>query len=169
MDFTRLNLADVVGIPHLYAMQALAFPSYPFEVKRDSGQELIWDGLRKKWLVLTPEEWVRQHLVEFLVQERAFPRGRTMLEYRFKINKMDRRADLVVFDDLGTPVFMAECKRPTVALDQKTLDQVARYNITLGVPYLLITNGLQHYCLEIKRNNQAIWLNDIPKFEDLSA
>lgn len=169
MDFTRLKEVDVDGIPHLYGVQALTFPSYPLEIKRDSDHELIWDRLRKKWLVLTPEEWVRQHMVEFLIHERGYPGGRMMLEHRLKINKMDRRADLVVFNEKGAPVFMAECKRPTVALDQKTLDQIARYNMILGVPYLLITNGLQHYCLKLSSDGTASWLNDIPKFEDLTA
>ena len=148
-------------------VQGLTFPPYDFQIDRYSDNELIWDDLRKKWFVLTPEEWVRQHLVEFLYRERAFPKGLMMLEHRLKINQMDRRADLVVYNSEGKPVFMAECKRPKIKLDQHTLDQIARYNLILGVPYLLITNGLQHYCLKLHKSGTVEWLKDIPNFTEL--
>lgn len=120
------------------------------------------------WLLLTPEEWVRQHLVNFLVEERKFPRSLIALERGLKVNTMHRRTDLLAYTKDVIPVFIAECKAPAIKLDQHVFDQAAKYNSTLRVPYLMITNGLKHFCCYIDlKNNSYRFLNDIPFYDEM--
>jgi len=128
----------------------------------------LWDDQRKKWIALTPEEWVRQHLLKYLVVEKQFPAGRIVLEQSLVLNGMKKRADLVVYDALGKPLFLAECKAPDVAVNQQVADQAARYNLIFNVPYLMYTNGVEHrLCHYSLQNGSWAWLLEVPMFAHL--
>jgi hypothetical protein len=149
-------------------MQKLNFPEYEFSIRNVAKKTQIFDQTRKRYYVLTPEEWVRQHLVEYLVHELGFPRSLLEIEKSLTLNKMHKRADLLVRDKSGNPILMAECKAPDVKVTQKTFDQAGRYNMVFRVPYLLITNGVQHFCAQIDFNrNSYKFLREIPLYEEL--
>lgn len=149
-------------------MQKLNFPEYEFSIRNVAKKTQIFDQTRKRYYVLTPEEWVRQHLVEYLVHELGFPRSLLEIEKSLTLNKMLKRADLLVRDKSGNPIFLAECKAPDVKVTQKTFDQAGRYNMVFRVPYLLITNGVQHFCAQIDFNrNSYKFLREIPSYEEL--
>lgn len=148
-------------------MQALHFPAYPIKLKTVNQQTQIFDEVRKKWLKWTPEEWVRQHMIHFLHQEYDYPLSLMAVEKKINFNTMDRRPDLVCFNTNSSPVLIAECKAPEIKLDQKTLDQIARYNMVLQVPALFITNGIQHYCLVLNDQKQYEYVNSVPHFSNL--
>jgi len=147
-------------------MQALDLP--PFDVKLTqsaTNQTLIWDGLRRKHVVLTPEEWVRQHVVHYLAQHLGYPRGLLALERGLRYNQRQKRTDLLALDPYGKPLLLVECKAPSVAIDAAVAKQVTTYNQTIGAPLLLLTNGLVHYCWRVDfatRTNQR--LAEIPDF-----
>lgn len=127
----------------------IIFPQYEFKIERQEGVNHIFDALRKKFVALTPEEHVRQTLLNYLIHDTNYPRSRIAVEMTIKYNTLVKRCDIVVFDKDGKPWLIAECKAPTVKITQKTFDQIARYNLTLKVNYLLVTNGLEVYCCRI--------------------
>ena len=144
-------------------MTELNLPSYDHRLRKQEGQTQIFDEVRKKWLKLNPEEWVRQHFVHFLIQHRGFPIGLIALEKQINIFGLSRRADIVVFSKAGLPWLLVECKAPSIRLETATFSQAASYNIHWKVPYLVITNGLKHYCALIDfANEQYSMLPDIP-------
>ncbi len=130
-------------------MQKLNLPEYFFRLKKEDGKTFIFDSIRKKFLVLTPEEWVRQNFIEFLHHEHHYPKSLMKLEKPIKYNRMDNRSDVVCYNNRAEALVLVECKRPTVAITQKTFDQIARYNSVLRIPYLAVTNGLNHYYCQI--------------------
>lgn len=148
-------------------MQELNLPAYSVKLKTVSQQSQIFDEVRKKWLVLTPEEWVRQHVIHFLFNSHHYPLNLMGVEQELKLNNMKRRTDLVVYSNTGAAKMIIECKAPNVKIDQKTLDQAARYNLVLKVPYLMITNGMNHYVLHINDKGDAEYVNSLPSFEVL--
>ncbi|MEM8484844.1 MAG: type I restriction enzyme HsdR N-terminal domain-containing protein [Bacteroidota bacterium] len=149
-------------------MEPLNFPHYQFEIQEAEGRQVIFDNLRKKWLQLLPEEWVRQHVVQYLVQEKQVPAGLIGVEKGFQFQGMQRRADLIVHDRQGAPVLMVECKAPAVKITQDVFDQVARYNMVIHAEYLFVTNGLQHYCCKIEADTrQYSFLKELPVFSAL--
>ncbi|MDA0745435.1 MAG: type I restriction enzyme HsdR N-terminal domain-containing protein [bacterium] len=149
-------------------MHPLNFPQYEFDIQGDPNHETIFDPLRRKHVRLTPEEWVRQHLIQFLVHDQGFPAGRTAIESGFTHKSVFHRADLIVYDRTGTPLLMAECKAPEVKLNQAVFDQIARYNTSLQASYLLVTNGLTHYCYAIDREAHTYrFLDKLPRYEEL--
>lgn len=123
----------------------LNLPPYPFRIKQEGDVRYIFDEIRKKFLVLTPEEWVRQHFVQFIIREKGYPRSLIRLEGGLKVNSLQRRTDIVAFSSSGDKILMVECKAPHVAISQKVFDQIARYNITHRIPLLAVSNGLQHF------------------------
>ena len=126
----------------------------------------VYDQFRKKYVRLTPEEWVRQNFALYLVNEKSFPASRMMLEKSLRINRMSKRCDIVVCDDAGIPVLMIECKSPEIKIGQNTFEQVSVYNIAFKVKYLIITNGLQHYCCVVDFKNKSVdFLKEIPDYE----
>ncbi|MFT6844223.1 MAG: putative type IV restriction endonuclease [Flavobacteriales bacterium] len=130
--------------------------------------ELIFDSVRKKWLKLTPEEWVRQHLVEYLHVQAGYPKSLMAIESGLKVNNLQKRTDLVLFGANSNKLMLVECKAPSVAINQEVFNQIARYNMTLKVEFLMVTNGLKHYCCKIDfENEKFIFLNDIPTYEQL--
>ncbi|MGI4869605.1 MAG: type I restriction enzyme HsdR N-terminal domain-containing protein [Janthinobacterium lividum] len=114
-----------------------------------SGAVEIWDELRRKYVVLTPEEWVRQHVVHYLMAHLGYPRGLLSLERGHRYNQRQKRTDLVALDPAGQPLLLVECKRPTVAITPTVAQQAATYNQTMRAPFLLLTNGLVHYCWRV--------------------
>lgn len=140
----------------------LNFPKYSFRMqKQDSGYK-IWGACRKKWLICTPEEWVRQHVIFYLNKDLGYPLGRIASELTINQNGMKKRCDLVVYDELGQPQMIVECKESRVALDEKTLFQIARYNSVLKVPLLVMTNGIQTITCLV--DDQVNYLKEIPKY-----
>ena len=146
-------------------MQELNFPSYAFKLKSSENKTLIFDIIRKKYVVLTPEEWVRQHVVLFLIEEKKYPISLIAVEKQLKINSLLKRTDVVVFNTKGTPEILIECKAPSVAISQATFDQIARYNLTAQSNYLMVTNGLNHYFCQIDKENETyVFLKEIPNY-----
>ena len=147
-------------------MQKLNLPNYTFKLKSNENKTLIFDKWRKKYLVLTPEEWVRQHFVQFLIEEKKYPVSLIALEKQLTINNLKKRTDIVIFSSDGTPNIIVECKAPKIKIAQDTFDQIARYNLKLNANYLVVTNGLQHYfCKLDKKNETYIFLEDIPDYK----
>lgn len=149
-------------------MQKLNLPEYSFRIKTTEGKPLIFDSLRKKFVKLTPEEWVRQNFVQFLVTEKKYSPSLIVVEAGVKVNNNPQRADLVVFDRLGNPALVVEFKAPDVKISQQTFDQIVRYNMQLKVKFLIVSNGLEHYCCRINyAENSYEYLPGIPDFEDV--
>ncbi len=126
-------------------MQNLNFPTYSFRLKNSENNTHIFDVIRKKFVVLQPEEWVRQHCVQYLIQEKKYPISLINVEKVVLINGLKKRYDIVVFNPDGSLALVVECKAPKVKITQAAFDQIARYNLTLKAPYLMVTNGLNHY------------------------
>ncbi len=153
----------------LTMMHPLNFPTYEFKLRLHEGAQQVWDIVRKRWVVLTPEEWVRQHLIHFLHTEKQVPLTLMGVEKKLVVHGMTKRTDVVVYNKSGQPILICECKEQGVKLAQNTMDQAARYNIALQVPLLLITNGMQHFCARIDfENKSSAFLNHIPDFEQMS-
>ena len=132
-----------------FAYPELNFPSFEHRIKEENGRELIWEPIRKAWIVLTPEEWVRQNLVRYFADVLAYPPGLMQVESQIMVGKRKKRFDLVVMDKNLQPWLICECKAPAVSITSATLQQAAIYNSELKCPYLTVTNGLQHYCFRI--------------------
>jgi hypothetical protein len=147
-------------------MQKLNLPNYKFRVKSNENKTLIFDNLRKKYMVLTPEEWVRQHFVQFLIQEKKYPVSLIALEKQLTINNRKKRTDILVFNKEGSPEIIVECKAPKIKITQATFDQIARYNLKLKANFLIVTNGLEHfYCKMDFEKETYIFLKDIPDYK----
>jgi hypothetical protein len=146
-------------------MQKLNLPTYNFKLKSSENKTLIFDKLRKKYMVLTPEEWVRQHYVYFLIEEKKYPISIIALEKQLTINNRKKRTDILVFNKEGNHEIIVECKAPSIKITQDTFDQIARYNLKLKANYLIVTNGLEHfYCKMDFENETYIFLKDIPDY-----
>ena len=129
---------------------------------------MILDSIRRKYVRLTPEEWVRQNFVQYLIQELGYPQGLTAIETGFVFQGMQCRADVLVHDRQGKAVLMGECKAPDVKIKQNVFDQIGRYNTAVKATHLVVTNGMQHYCCWIDREqNQYRFLETLPRYEDL--
>lgn len=149
-------------------MRRLNFPTeYTFDLREIDGHREILDPLRRKYVRLTPEEWVRQHLVQYLTSELGYPRGLTAVEKGIDLHGKPFRADIVVYDNQGRAVLMAECKEPDVAIRQETFDQIAVYNRVVQARCLLVSNGLDHYCYAIDREREEYrFLDRVPRYEE---
>lgn len=130
-------------------MQALNLPTFPFKIIRESGKLKIFDPVRRKYLILSPEEWVRQHFLQYLIIEKGFPAGLLRIENKVRSTQRSGRYDALFVDRSGLPQILIECKAPEVKLTEETTFQIARYNATLKVPFLVLTNGLDHIFMEI--------------------
>ena len=147
-------------------MQKLNLPEYTFRVKKKEKKTYIFDDFRKKYVMLTPEEWVRQHFLMYLVTELDFPKSLIAVEAGLKLYKRIKRTDIVVYNKQGNPVLIVECKAPEVKLNEKVFDQVVRYNMALQVNYLIVTNGLDHYCCQLDyEKNTYNFLKNIPNYK----
>lgn len=133
-------------------MIKIGYPPYQPKIKEEGGKEFIFDAFRKRWVVLTPEEWVRQNFLQYLTQVKKYPASLIAIEKEIKLGELKKRFDIVVYDGDTKPWMIVECKEMNVALDKTVLDQALRYNIALQVPYLVITNGSYCMALQLKDN-----------------
>lgn len=146
-------------------MVALNLPSFDCKIKQVEGKPYIFDSLRRKYVRLSPEEWVRQHIVNLLLTHYAYPKALIRAEGGLVLNQTQKRTDVVVFDRQGQPFLVVECKAPHIPLTQSVFDQIARYNHIHKAPYLVVSNGLTHYCYGIDHLTEAIrFLDDFPAF-----
>ena len=149
-------------------MQKLNLPQYSIKLKEEKGTKYIFDPIRKKYLVLQPEEWVRQNFIQFLINEKGFPASLIAIEKGLRLNELQKRADIVIYDNQGQPLVLVECKAPKVKINQEVFEQVARYNVVFKVPYLLVTNGLEHYCAKVDlKEHQVDFLKELPNYTSL--
>ncbi len=147
-------------------MQKLNFPLYSFRLKSSENKTLIFDIVRKKYVVLTPEEWVRQHTIHFLHFEKKHPLSLMGIEKQLTINSLKKRTDILVYNRDGELYLIVECKAPSVEISQQTFDQIARYNLALNAPLLMVTNGMSHYFCQMNHKKQGYdFLKDLPKNE----
>jgi len=146
-------------------MQQLQFPSYNFTLKNRENKPYIFDPIRKKYVRLTPEEWVRQHVLQFLIVTHKYPKSLLNVEKEFLVNGIKKRYDLVAYRPDGSIFLMVECKSPSITIDQNTFDQIARYNLKLNARYLMVTNGLNHYyCAMDYDAQQYQFLKELPQY-----
>jgi hypothetical protein len=130
-------------------LQPLNLPPYPFKITDQDGQLSLFDEIRKRNIIITPEEWVRQHFVQYLIRQKNYPKTLLKLEGGHKLHGRQKRSDIIAFNSAGDKILLVECKAPSVAIDQKVFDQVARYNMVHKIALLAVTNGLQHYYCRI--------------------
>jgi hypothetical protein len=151
-------------------LKQLNLPEYSFRISGKEGSETIFDSLRKKYVKLTPEEWVRQNFVQYLIYEGKYPPGLIGIEVMSGFNKLRKRVDILVHNREGRPIMIVECKAPDVKIDDTVFDQVVCYNMGFKVPYLIVTNGIVHYACKIDHErNKYDFLLVIPLYEDISA
>lgn len=149
-------------------LKELNLPQYSFKIKGEDKSEMIFDPLRKKYVRLTPEEWVRQNFIQYLIQQGKYPAGLIGVEVNFHLNKLARRIDILIHDRRGQPVMLVECKSPDVTINDKVFDQIVCYNMELKVPYIIVTNGLAHYICKVSHDDKSYeFLNIIPLYEDI--
>ncbi len=148
------------------AYKNLNLPAFNYKIKMMEGRMHIFDIIRKKFVLVTPEEWVRQHFIHFLINQYNYPRSMIRLEGGLKYNSLQKRSDIVIYDRQANPWMLVECKAPEVPLDQQVLDQAAQYNHVLKAPYLVATNGLRHFCCEVDQAGEcAVYLKDLPLYQ----
>ena len=151
-------------------MKQLQFPSYSFRFKNSENKVAIFDEIRKKFIIITPEEWVRQHVVQFLLQDKKYPKSHINVEKLLKINDLNKRYDVVVYNPDGSIFILVECKAPEIKISQHTFDQIARYNMTLNAEYLMVTNGLNHYFCKMDYENEKYdFLPELPEYQSLNS
>lgn len=149
-------------------MLKLNLPPFAINVKKTDGKLSVFDPLRRKYIALTPEEWVRQHFVNYLVVEKGYPQALIANEIQINLNNLNRRCDSVVYDRSLQPLVIVEYKSPDVNITQEVFDQIARYNIVLRVRFLIVSNGLSHYCCKIDYEKQDYeYIPEIPDYKEL--
>jgi predicted type IV restriction endonuclease len=144
-------------------MQQLNFSSYSFRFKNSENKVSIFDAIRKKFIILTPEEWVRQHVVQFLMIDKNYPKSLINVEKVLKVNGLRKRYDVVVYNSDGSIFILIECKAPEINISQSTFDQIARYNMTLKSDYLMVTNG--YFCQMDFENEKYQFLHELPNYQ----
>jgi hypothetical protein len=147
-------------------METLNLPTYDLRVSERNGKRVVYDPIRQTYVKLTPEEWVRQHFLQYLIQELDVPAGLVATEASFQYESQTWRADIVAYDRQGTPLLLVECKAPSVSIGQDAFDQGARYNLVLNARYLVVTNGLAHYACRVDLNaGTYAFLDDLPPYD----
>ncbi|WP_034046254.1 type I restriction enzyme HsdR N-terminal domain-containing protein [Wocania ichthyoenteri] len=150
-------------------MQKLNFPTYSFRFKSSENKISIFDSIRKKFVILQPEEWVRQHCVQYLMEVKGYPKSLINVEKELIVNGLKKRYDIVIYNSNGSIHLIVECKSPTITVNQNTFDQIAQYNLVLNASYLMVTNGLNHYYCQMDfKNERYQFLKDIPKYSKQS-
>lgn len=146
----------------------LNLPNHHFKITQKDKVYFIFDEIRKKHLVLTPEEWVRQHFIRYLITAKNFPSTLLQIEGGLSLNQTKKRSDILVYNSLGEKIMVIECKAPSVAITQATFDQAARYNSVYKTPWLVVTNGLNHFYTKIDHKNDAFsFVKELPNYKDL--
>ena len=149
-------------------MFRLNLPQYEINITEKDGKRMIFDFLRRKYVALTPEEWVRQHFTHYLVEHKGYPKGLLGNEIELHIGNKKLRCDSILYNKVAQPQIIIEYKAPSVQVQQKTFDQISAYNLLLRVDYLIVSNGLQHYCCKMDYEQQKYcFLKDIPNYEKL--
>jgi hypothetical protein len=162
-SFNRFCITVKIGL--FVPMVTLNLPSFDYKLKKENGTVFILDIIRKKYLVLTPEEWVRQHFVHYLINTLQYPRALIKIEGGLRFNELQKRSDIVVFSREGAPWMVIECKAPDQKLSQRTLHQASVYNHSLRAKYLTVTNGLTHLCCEINwTTGKTAILESLPEY-----
>jgi len=151
-------------------MQILNLPSHQLSIRKSEGKTKIFDQIRKKMVILTPEEWVRQNFIQFLIKDKGFPASLIAVEAKVNINGLSQRADIIAYNTKRRPILIVECKAPSVKINQIVFDQAARYNIKLQTKLICVTNGLNHYCALIDKNGlEYNFLKEIPKYININT
>lgn len=151
-------------------MQQLNFLKYNFRFKSNENKTLIFDIVRKKFIELTPEEWVRQHVIHFLNSEKKYPLSHINVEKQIKLNDTIKRYDIVVFNSDGSIQIIIECKAPKIKINQQVFDQIARYNFVMQANYLMVTNGIEHYFCQMDFENEKYnFLKELPEYLAISG
>lgn len=146
-------------------MQALNFPAYQFKLKSSENKQYIFDVIRKKYVVLTPEEWVRQHVLQYLINDLKYPKSIIAVERQLLVNGLRKRFDILIFNKKGLPEIIIECKSPDIKINQQAFDQIARYNLELNAKFLMVSNGLVHYFCSLDHKNECYnFLKEIPNY-----
>jgi hypothetical protein len=145
-------------------MVSITFPEPDFRIKKEGGKEYIFDTLRKKWIMLTPEEWVRQNFLQYLLQVKSYPASLIAIEKEIQLGELRKRFDILIYDSNHQPWMMIECKATDVKLDEEVLQQVLRYNISVPVQYIVITNGSTSY-IWVKKAGKLELLAELPVYE----
>lgn len=146
-------------------MEQLDFPAYNFRIKSSENKRQIFDPIRKKFIALTPEEWVRQHVIQFLSKDLNYPKSLINVEREIQLHGTRKRYDIIVFNPDGSIHLIVECKAPVIAITQATFDQIARYNLALDATFLMVTNGLTHYYCQMDFTAQRyVFLKNIPLY-----
>lgn len=147
-------------------MIKLNFPEYKFKFKSSENNRYIFDVIRKKYMILQPEEWVRQHCIMYLIQEKNYPKSLINIEKKITINGLSKRYDIVVYNSSGKVNILVECKAPKINISQDTFDQIARYNMALNANYLMITNGINHYFCTMNFVSQTYdFIKELPDYK----
>lgn len=151
-------------------MFSLNLPDFQVKIAVTDGKKMVFDPLRRKYVALTPEEWVRQHFVHFLIQHKGYPSGLLANEVQLTLNGTRKRCDTVLYDRTRTPRMIIEYKAPTVPITRQVFDQITRYNIVLKVDYLIVSNGLEHYCCKVDYERFCCnFLKEIPDYAMLQS
>ena len=139
-----------------------------FVIRENNGKKEIFDAIRKKYVVLTPEELVRQSFISFLINKKKYPKSHIAVEKEIKVNKLSKRFDIAIFNNLAKPVMIIECKAPVVKITQDVFDQIARYNMFFKVSHLVVTNGIETYCCHIDfKTSQYHFIEELPDYNFL--
>ena len=148
-------------------MEKLNFPEFGIRLKNKENKSLIFDIIRKNWFLLTPEEWVRQHCIHYLIFIKHYPKSLINVEKKIQVNGVPKRYDIIIFSKNGEVLLIVECKEPRIKISQSVFDQISKYNLTLKSKYLMVSNGLTHYfCSVDYLNNDYFFLTEIPKFKN---
>jgi hypothetical protein len=151
-------------------MEGLNLPTYLFNIKSEGERKFILDVIRRKYVALTPEEWVRQNFIRYLNEEKQYPLSLISIESAFPLYKTSKRFDILVHNRSGKPVAMVECKSPEIKINKDVFEQITRYNLTYKLSILMVTNGLQHFCCRLDHQyNTFEFLNEIPDFESINV
>jgi len=149
-------------------MENLNLPTYSFKIKSELQRKLIFDSIRKKYIVLTPEEWVRQNFIRYLIEEKGYPASLIAVEKKVDVNLLPQRSDIVLYNSNANPVMIVECKSAKIKITQDVFNQVARYNMKLRVPFLVVSNGLRHFCCYMDYEKKSFrFLEDIPDYKTI--
>jgi len=149
-------------------MLQLNLPDYNFTIKKQNNKLVIFDSQRKKYVSLTPEEWVRQNFIRFLVDNKGYPAAKIAIEKELNVNGMKKRCDAILYDEFAQPQLIVELKAPHIKITQSTFDQVAVYNSKLKVQYFILSNGIEHYCCKVDIENARYnFFGEIPLFSEL--
>ncbi len=147
-------------------MFQLNLPDVDFTIRKEDGKVWIFDIIRKKYIILTPEEWVRQHFIHYLINHLKYPKALFRIEGSLTYNKLQKRSDIVIHDRAGKPWMLVECKSPNIKLTQKAFNQVAVYNMTIGARFVAVTNGMVQYCFEASVKGGVDHLSTFPEFPE---